>query len=354
MASKNRGPALVFWRRQTPITYAANTKQIVPISRGNMMRYIAFRLTCAPTLTGANNTVANTGLGDEWACVAKLELYINGTTLIFSASGSDLKMLQKEMLGQMPRRQQNLGDGATANPALDSTVIIPFLNPRSLRPMDTLLWTGEMSDFRVEVTFTADQTAINSAATAWTTQPTIEVYTNEQSVPLDAAGNAILPGFYRRVLKIPQQIAGANAAARFQLNTGPIYRGFILNETSGGNESHSVLTNVKVYSGGTQYLDMGAEPLQQIASQLNRISDDEFALSTGIWIQSSGEVSSKRDLRGWRFVDFANDGYMSEAINTDNIGDLFIEYNVTGAATINLFTQELLPIIRGGNVPVAG
>ena len=350
MAKKNGQPATTIWRRQQPVVYAAGTKTMIPVTRGLCFRYMALHLTATPTITGANNTVANTGLGDEWACVSKIELIANGTTVLFSAAGSDLKQLQKILLGQRPRVQPNLGDGATANPVLDSTVIIPFLNPKSRRPFDTLLYTGEMSDLRLEVTFTADATAINSAATGWTAQPVIEVFTREQTIPLDpTTGAPMLPNFYRRMLKIPFQISGANPAARYQLNTGPIYRGAILNVLSGAlAESATILTNVKTFSGPTVFSDMTYNSLEAVGKELTNTPDDQAPLSTGIWIQSAGEVSSKRVVQSWAFSDFCEDGYMSEALDTDSIGDTFFEFNVNAAATINIFTQELLRINRGG------
>jgi len=347
---RSAGPATVITRRQTPVTFAAGAKQITQITRQLAMRGIYLHLTVTPTVTGANNTAANTKLGDEWACVQKIELIANGTTTLFSFAGSDIKSMCRILYGFQPRINTTLGDGATANPALDSTVWIPFLNPRSIRPFDTLLFTGELSDLRLEVTWAADQTSINGTATGFTVAPSIEVYTREQTLPTDANGQPVLPNFYRRTLKIPVQISGANSAFRYQLNTGPIYRGLILNELSGvPAESHTILTNVKVFSGPTTFIDVNAESLYEFGNEQAKIPQFQYGIAAGGFFQSSGQASTAADPRSWRWLDFCDDGRMSEALDTDSIGDTFLEFNVNAAATINIFTQELLRINRGGS-----
>src|SRR4051812_36356216 len=95
MPDTMRAPATVITRRQPPVAYLAGQKQVVQLSRNLPMRGIGLRLTATPTLTGVNNTVANTALGDEWNAVTKAELFVNGGTPIFSVPGSALKTLSR-------------------------------------------------------------------------------------------------------------------------------------------------------------------------------------------------------------------------------------------------------------------
>jgi hypothetical protein len=334
-------------------------------------------------------------LGDEWAIVSKVELIANGTTVLFSCAGSDLRPISRILKGGIsPKVSVNLGDGVTANPVLDSTVVIPFLNPRSTRPFDTLLYTGEMSDLRLEVTFTADWTAINASASAWTTNPQIEIYTREQTLPLDpGSGAPMLPNFYRRMLKVPITISAANSAFRYQLNTGPIYRGFILNGLSSSNvEGTGNFTNFKVFSGPTTFMDIAETvlysagnwkariPFEQVCRDNPNILNNtggtasatfatilaaatytqadlvaiqnalsELALiNDQAYYQNHGDCSPTRVMGSWYWADMADDGYMTESLDTDSIGDTYLEFNTPGAANVNVFTQELLRINRGG------
>lgn len=340
-------PATVITRREQPVTWVNGNKQVIPLSRNLFSRGVILELTATPTLTGVNNTVANTQLGDEWAVVSKLEIFVNSATLLFSCAGADLKRLLSIMYGHRPRIQQNLGDGSTANPVLDSTVYIPYLNPRSRRPFDTLLAAPQFTDYRLEVTWATEATpgtAINSAATAYTTNPNLNVWQRVQSAPVDANGNVLMPQFFRRMLKTPVVFAGANQDFPKQLNTGPIYRGLVLNQQNAGGtaDSTGILTNVRVDNGATVYKDIAFQVEQQW-SQFNwDIFEEEFAASTGIWTQSNGAVNSKQLPQAWTFVDFCEDGYMSEAIDTQSVGDTFVHFNVNAATTVNMFTQELI------------
>lgn len=350
------GPATVITRRQQPVTFASGTKQVIQLTRGLAYREMWLHLTVQPTITAPNNTVANAALGDEWGCITKIELIANGTTTLFSLAGSDLRMMHSLMKGGgvIPKVNNTLGDVTTANPSLDSTVVVPFLNPRSLRPFDTLLYTGEMSDLRLEITWAASFTSINSAATAYTTNPLLEVYTREQTLPVDpTSGDPQLPQFYRRVLKIPFQISGANSAARYQLNTGPIYRGLVLTGLNGSLvETAGAFSNVKVFSGPTTFADIGEPVLYDAGNWKGNIPYDETKIFTTLAqvsvAQGKMEVSAARNPRAWYWLDFADDGYMTEALDTDSIGDTYLEFNTPAAATVNIITQELLRIQRGG------
>lgn len=358
--ARTAGPATVITRRQIPVTYAAGAKQVIQLTRGLAYREMYLHLTATPTLTAANNTAAKAKLGDEWGSITKIELIANGTTTLFSMAGSDLRMFHMIMASsisdssQVMKVSSNLGDVTTANPILDSTVVVPFLNPRSTRPFDTLLYTGEMSDLRLEVTWATDWTSINGSATAWTTQPLLEVYTREQTLPVNpTSGQPILPNFYRRVLKVPITIAAANSAYRYQLNTGPIYRGFVINGLNGTPiEAVGTFTNVRLFSGPTTFMDIGETTLYSAGNWKAKIPFGQVPQFTTLAqvavAQGNLDVSTARIPGSWYWMDLADDGYMTEALDTDSIGDTFLEFNTPAAATINILSNELLRINRGG------
>lgn len=383
-------PATVITRREQPVTWVNGNKQIIPLSRNLYSRGLILHLTVQPTVTAANNKPANVQLGDEWAVAQKIEVYANSSTLLFSAAGSDLKNLNRILLGHRPRLQPNLGDFQTANPALDSTLFIPYLNPRSRRPFDTLLPCPEFTDYRLEITWAAEATpgtAIVTGATGYTANPNIEVFQRLQTAPVDGSGKIILPQFFRRMLKTPVSLTGAQSDFPKQLNTGPIYRGIIFNVQDGsGNETHTRLTNVKVENGATTYKDVTYLAEQQYASQLNDINEEQMVFSNETLLadaviapngnvisdvgaafsqatlnqnfanifgaltrgaaQSSGAVNQFADPLSWLWMDFCEDGYMSEGIDTTAVGDTFAHFITNNTTLINMFTQELVRIKR--------
>jgi hypothetical protein len=127
----------------------------------------------------------------------------------------------------------------------------------------------------------------------------------------------------------------------------------VINGTTSGNvEQPGTFTNIRVFSGPTTFMDIGEPVLYSGGNWYGGIFYDQFPVFTTLAqtaiAQGRGEVSLLRDCRSWYWLDFADDGYMTEALDTDSIGDTFLEFNTPAAANINIFTNELLRINRGG------
>lgn len=338
--------ALVVTRRQQPVTYTGSgQKQIVQLNKGLLYRALMLRLTGAATTTIANNTAALTSLGDEWGVIKKVEIIANGSDVLFSMSGNDLWWYNRLWYDTFPHVTPTIGDGATANPAFDSTLIIPFWSPRSSKKIDTALFSGEFSDFRLEITW-GTFTDINSAATAFTTNPVVEVGSTEQEP-------SVLPPVLRRIIKYVQQPAGANAAFRIPLDVGPMYRGFLINttNTAGTTESAAQFSNVKLVSGSTVYADISEPMLQQSGNLLYGIPFGIEKTTAGIAYQTTPRISTSSSQAAWYNFDLVQDGYLTEAINTSSLSELYLEFNVTGACTINVLASQLIPLNRKTATP---
>lgn len=335
---------LVVTRRQQPVTYTGSgNKQIIQLNKSLLYRMIYLRLTGATTVIAGSNTAALTMLGDEWGVIKKVELIANGSDVLFSCSGNDLWWMNRYFFDSFPRVTPAIGDGATANPAFDSTLLIPFWSPRATKPFDSAFFSGEVTDFRLEITW-GNYTDINSAATAWTTQPNVEVGSNESQ--LDA--NTPLPPVLRRLIKYVQQPAGANGAFRVPLDIGPMYRGFLINttNTAGTSESHGQFTNVKLVSGSTVYVDISESMLKQAQDMFYGLPFGIEKTTAGIAYQTTPRISTSSDLLSWYCLDLVNDGYLTEAINTANLSELYLEFNVASACTINVLANQLIPLNR--------
>src|SRR4051812_7444674 len=100
-------------KKQPQAVWQSNNQKVsVEISRGMAIREIHLRLKGQPTLTGANNTVANTLLGDEWGVVKKIEVFTNGSNPLVSLTGQQLKNLNRFWYDTLPPFTPTLGDGA--------------------------------------------------------------------------------------------------------------------------------------------------------------------------------------------------------------------------------------------------
>lgn len=328
-------------KQQQAVWQAAGQKVSVEIARGMALREIHLRIKGAPTLTGGNNTVANTLLGDEWGLIKKVEIYTNGSNPILSLSGQQLKNLNRYYYDTLPLITPTLGDGATANPAFNSSLIIPLWSIRSVRPFDTVLNSGEFQSVRVDITF-GTFTDINSAATAWTTSPVAYISTHE-SDPTE------LPMFLRRHLTFNKVYTGAVQGDRLALPLGPMYQGLALQVLNPGQTAELPLAidNIRVVSGPTVFMDADEADARQINALRFGLPWGQYKTTAGIAYNSSGQVSTKADFGAWYFLDFVTDGYaVNESLDTDKMGDTYLEFNVNQACVINVITREWLRIAR--------
>lgn len=340
-AQKVAAPAVPtpIWRKQNPLnSQGTKGQQVVKLTKTLVYRQLQLELTGAPTLTGANNTAANTALGDEWGVLTNLQIQANGSDVFRNFTGDDLFWLNWFWYRQSPATTATIGDGATANPAFDSTLIIPFWYPGAFHPFDTLLNSGRFNDLQILATF-GDWTSINSAATAWTTNPSIAITTHEQLMPADPEDAPKLNWVVKKLSNIP---GGANNAYRVLLDAGVNYTRFLVNikksdgtadagSTTYNTTPQSLVTNIKVVgAGGRVYEDRNFLELQQECrlrkAMLQSITRRGQASNSGAWLE----------------IDLCPDGRLKEAMPNPN--DAYLEFNVAGNCQINVFPSIIFPI----------
>lgn len=324
-------------RFQKMLQYQSNNKETQELSRGMVYRELYLRLKGAATITGANNTQANTLRGDEWGVVKKIELIANETDVIRSFSGNALWWLNMFLYGAKPKITPAIGDGATANPAFDSTLILPLWSPQSLRPIDTALDARSLSSLKIEVTW-GTYTDINSAATAWTTNPTIAVHSLESF-------NVSGPFSQQRIFTIEQTVSATSAQFQVDLPVGPVYRGFMLNFTDANVDSASILNNFKLVSGSTVFADQPAAVLWEVQQLRTNVQRSFSTGAAGAYDQDRRSTSALRT--GWYYYDHVTDGFLSEGIDTLGFSEMTAELDVTvggGATKAFIFPVQVWPI----------
>ncbi len=339
-------PQQVRWRKQQPVIYSGSgTKQIVPLSRGMVYRELYLRLTATPTILAAANTIAAVAKGDQWGVVKRIDVVANSSDILRSFSGEQLLYLNRMYYGTNPRVLPTLGDGATANPALDSTLIIPFWSPRSLKPMDTCLDSRELSDLRLEITW-GTFTDISSGATAWTGNPSIEVGSLEA---FDVDG----PFNLKRVNQIIVNAAGANTDFRVDVPVGPLYRQFLINTTTGGNDTAGLITNFKIMSGTTVFFDQSESMIRDVSHLRNDLPFPILrptAAGIGYIPRFLNSAASNQD--AWYNLELVTDGYVTEAIDSYGLSELYFIFNVSAAAQITILPNMVIPRRDKNNAPV--
>lgn len=332
---------LALFRKQIQHTYPGNNgTSIQQLNKSLAYREIYLTLTGQLTLAGASNTVANTARGDEWGVLKRVRVIANSSDVIVDVSGDQLWWLNRQMFGNKPKLTVALGDGATANPAFTSTLCIPFWATRAGKPMDAVLDSGGLTDFRIEITW-GTFTDVNSAASAWTANPAISVSSHE---------NELTPAFYPPLVgrKVAQQqiVAGVSTNFRFNLDVGPLYRGFLINATTNATpavDTAGLFSNVRLISGSTIFVDIDEPTLQQA---MTLRSDTPFSIEkvtgTGIAFQANARINPNANEAAWYNLDLVTDGYLSEAINTARFNEFYLEFTTTAGCVLNVLSYQYL------------
>lgn len=322
-------------RFQKTIQYQSNGKWPESLSRGMVYRELYLRLRGTVTVAKAANVVANIKKGEEWGVVKKIELIANNTDVLRSFTGNELWWFNRFYYGAMPRVTPGLVDTGTDNPAFDSVLVMPFWMPNSLRPIDTALDSRVLSDLRLEITW-GTHTDINSAASGFTVNPTVDVLSLESF-------NVTGPFSQSRLYTIQQDIAATNPQLQIQLPVGPMYRGFFFNMDNAGADDPALLTNVKILSGTTVFADQPAPVIQQ-SQEIRTDIQREFS-GTAYVEPRPGSTTNKQN--AWWFYDHVTDGYNSEAIDTLGFSEFTLELAVTkgaGVTTLKVFPLVLIPV----------
>lgn len=340
-AAKVSAPAIPtpIWRKQNPIASQGQAGQVpVKLNKTLVYRQLQLELTGALTCTAANNTAANTLLGDEWGALTNFQIQANGSDIFRNFSGDDLWWLNWFWYQNAPRLTSTLGDGATANPSFDSTLIVPFWYPDSFHPFDTILNAGRFNDLQALATF-GSFTAVNSAATGWASNPTLSIVSHEQLLPADTNDQPKLNWVVKKQSNIP---GGTNSAYRVLLDAGVNFSRFLINiknaagtadagSTTFATAPSALVSNVKVVgAGGRVYVDRSYNEILQETRIRKQM------LQT---VPRRGQASNSD---AWIEIDLCPDGRLKEAMPNPN--DAYLEFNVVGNCQINVFPSILFPI----------
>lgn len=333
-------------RKQVTVAYESNGKVSEKLSRGMVYRELYLHLQGAPTLTAGNNTEAGINQGDEWAIVKKIEIIANHTSVIFSMNGNALWWLNYFLYGNAPRITPALGDETTANVPFSSVLVLPFMLPNSVRPMDYALDSRQLASLDIEITW-GTHTDCHDNATGFTTSPTIQVYS------LESFGADPKSDIYRtwRTYQIKKEITSSNSEFAVDFAVGNQYRAFLMNFTDGGVDDSAVLNNLKIVSGTTVFADVTDDILHQV-ELMRKITPYIFGANTGDAYLPLRRGVTANSLDGWYLYDHVTDGYNTEAIDTFGFSEFKMILDVTvgsGTTYANIYPIEIIPIRQSAN-----
>jgi hypothetical protein len=320
--------------RERTLAYSANQIVSGELARGGLIRELYLRLTQAPTVTGAANTAAAVRKGGPWGVIQRLEVILNGSDVILSLPGYALPVLAGLWMRRFPRLTATLGDSTTANPSLDDTLVIPFLQPYAAKPMDTVLDVRRARQIEVRVTW-GSHLNVSSGASGYTANPSLEI-SSLRSIPSpsEISDDQVFTEWRR----ITQEISYSTASSsmRVDLSTGYVYRGCVINLDNAGDDEPALLTSLKVKSGATVFQDLRASTMRELARTRYGVVDYGIDAVYG---------RGQNDLNAWLVWDQVTDGRLAEAIDTLPFSEFYLECETTvvGTPKLILFPWLLIP-----------
>lgn len=346
-------PQTIIHRAYETHTWSANgARTRVKLDRGNLLRDIIVTLSGAPTLTGANNTDANTQRGDEWGVVTNIAIIANGNDTLFEMTGNDLWWYNRAFYARNPDVTNGIANTAVANPPFQSSLIIPFWSLRTVRSLDTFLDTSLLTDLTMEVTW-GTWTNINSQATGWSTTPTLTVAARESffrdKFPPGQAPRFMASRRPRRVLSIP----AANGDYTLDLTIGgPTYRGFFIGSRTAANVDNPALINrVTLRSGSVRFIDnvnwIDLKNWNELSWSIPRDNINGIGAATNpSGMQNPRRGTTNNNPLAWAYIDLASDAMLSEALDTTGYSTLQFVFNCTASAAneIVVYPHEIYPL----------
>jgi hypothetical protein len=179
---------------------------------------------------------------------------------------------------------------------------------------------------------------VNTDATAWTTEPQLDVYSLE-------AFNVKGPFSQCRIYTIEKSITATSAQFQVQLPVGPMYRGFMINTQDDGVDVGTILNNFKVISGTTVYADLDDATLWQTEKLRNQVVNTWDTGGEAYDCPKRGTTYNAEE--GWYFYDHVTDGYLSESIDTLGFSEFELELDVTkltGTNKIFIYPLQIIPV----------
>lgn len=365
--------------KEQTVDYLAGQPVYKPIKRGGLIRELRLRLQHQLTLTAVNNLAANFKRGDGWAAIERLDIVQNGNEVIRSMSGLELLMMHRACYKKWPRMNTNYADQATANPAFDSVLKLPFWTPFAVRAMDTAWNTSIVQDPKIVVQWATDYLKVNSAATGYTSNPTLEVYSHQSGNP--NGSNAAIQVSATKMTRNVFQPGGATTTFFAELTAGAMIPGILINAASAaGVDEPTRINTAKIKAGSTTYWECPRKILQSFNEDLeiyktgipgNKLLDSTTGAANDTVVDVGGAFnqatlnanfadiiakvnslingysapikSADFDQDAWYFMNLIPDGWMGEALDSYLLGDFGLELDVTGASNITIIPIEVFP-----------
>lgn len=333
--------ARVSIRTQKTLNYSSGNRVGENLGRGAVYRDLILRLSGSITSGTTGSNKDDIERGDEWALISRIDIIANGDQVIRSVTGEELQWLNYFWFG--PRRLSTaLGNNAdsTSAKAFDSTLIMPFRMPGSVKPMDTALPSHLLSNLRIEVTWAAT-TAMDGGGGVHTTSGIKLVASSVESVGDDG------PFFGSRIFRADQlSTLSSGQEKQIHLPVGNMYRGFLLHTYTSGGVDVDAIDQIVLRSGMNRLVDIKTEPMREAhLLRTNKRPTTVDLVAAADVAEEQPFISPDSKVNGWYWLDLLDNHKMSELVDTFGLSELVLETTMDAtAATLDILAFEVVPI----------
>lgn len=321
------------------IPFAASQKVTMQrLDRTMYYRSLNLRLTGSITTTGTSTT-ANLAPGDEWGCVALIELVANGGNVIRSITGEQLVILNYLFQGYI--KQINTLVGVAGTYAFDSTIPLWMILPNGLgKNIDTTLNATVLSDLFIRITW-GSALSINALASTTISATTQIEVSADNAFFLD---RTIIPPFSLTQMQsytfqnIPQTAAGTQGY-QYQIPVGQTYIAMLLNAKNNGTTQDNAIAltgNGVIQSGTNQLYNM--DFVTEAAMNNYRRYIPFFRFTDFL-------NNTKNLFAAWRLIIFPKQVNLTESLNLINFQNcnFFVQNADTNAIDLTVIPLTIFP-----------
>lgn len=341
----------------------------IPLQTGYIIRHMPVQLsftlqtTGGTSTTAANINMANIINSGAFEAVQNLQVLINGTTPIRALPGSVLAMLQYFQQKQPPMQQWTVtaggaGNGYNGTAAVEAQLTLPFSLPDALHPIDTALDARLLpaNGLSAQVTCGSAANISSQAGIVFSQNPQITFWGYESYPAINGFSPplaVLIPSY-----PVPNTAGGATTGAALQLQAQArnlSYKAFLIHAQTPAGVDVDAVTKFRLASGTDSIVDVdprvwtrqllaerGNYPLAWAAAPGGEATGVNNPFNIGI-NQSFGANTNTNltNPAGWYYIDLAQDGYLTESLNTGSIGSLFCYVDTNAAANVTVYPIQI-------------
>jgi hypothetical protein len=375
-AKSVRAPQQVRWVTlgQVP-AYTPNGLSAFKLSRSMVYREVLLKLQLTIAASGTVTTALvnkNISAAGAWDCISSLQIKANGSDILRDFKPVELMEWQNKWYGSPtpPQGWLPFSTGGTTLLTFSGVMKIPLWLPNTMRPMDTALDSTQLTDLELDVNWSSGVNTIissnyvplTSGSVSYTSNPVLSVFALNSFNPYATMGFSNMRMY--RLNDSVQFRNGAVSGAKIQIPVTQTYKGFLIHcysdaATSGANTGLSVDTPNQIK---TIYLMSGTLVLGQWDAQVVQ----EWYRSWKGQLRGEDQVGNQIEFGGlagtpsdpsnynrdaWYYFELCTDGYLSEAVPTAGLSELYLAFDTYGAIqNVTVVPLQIIPISQASGV----